>query len=1361
MARVVLAFGGAALGAALGGPLGARIGFGVGAIVGGVLFPPKSQNNKTPFPEDLDVQQSQLGSGVTRLHGTRGGLAGALLWLKGDKIDVKTVKDKVGGKGGFGAPSQTTVRYVRYATFIVGVCEAPDAEHRVLTIEMNGKPVADFRTDNNGALNSDLGEIEILTGGEDQLPDPDMQADLDVGDGASPEVIVNVTNALRGILAVKFKDWQLQDYGGSLPNVTFTATSEPTDEFPLITGANVFDSIQSSEDAVYRGGDGNFYAGGTGNLEIYDPISQTSLFNGTVANPLGLSDLAGGGGSGVSADGDLMMAKSNANNAGRLNFIDLKAAALVGQVGRSSLFPGRYDLFAGAAEVIRHHVHPTLADTDDDDNAVPAALIALRHTDSVSGVAQVNVFNPNRDGVSVAGRAATNIGVATKSVEGGNRTLGWPAIDDELKVWCPSNDANNFVVHEWQWDRSRDAYAAEDAGEDTYPVEFSATDITADIVDLGTSADYARTFWVKELNAVLILFRTYAYLFDCDSRTVIGEGIQVTAGTAATNLRTTMIGGVGVDGKIIFKDDSTHLSVLNVREWTLEVAKYDVTDWSVGNDTSNGGGYVYEVGGWLGVDKPDSYLLLFDRLIGGKRPLDEALQAEAVQSPLTASELTLTALSSDTTSIAFNGRGALNQIIQQWMTNHFFDLTEIDGKLTAVKRGGALAFTIDDDDLGAHLVGGPRPVSLLESRAPEHELPWRVDVDYISEDLNWETGNQHAKRIDEATASRAVASYTTGEVLADDEAKAVAERLLREAWEGRREYKAELPPNFIRLDPTDRGTVTRDSNSFPVRLIQSDRGADWIISLLFKHDRAIAYSPAVTGSVLSRDAPTFSNPVASELFLLDLPALRNDDSSMGHYQAAGPVVNQADWPGALSEESDDGVIWSPLADLVDGVGYGYAQSALPDVERWTVRDLDSSLVVRWVNGDAPATVSDTTWLARGAVYAIGAPGRWEIVLPRDVTDNGDGSYTLSTFLRGRLGTEDATSSHEIGDAVVRLDAAALRFVNRDLLALNDEQLYRVTTLGQRLPTTERQNFTDIGRSLRPLSPTNIKLSRESNGDITIRLNRRTKQPEGFWVSFACPLVELSESYEVDIHIGETATIARTLTVDESQTVAYTRPQQLTDGNAGDYSQPVIELPITNPGFETGDLTGWTTEAGSWSVVTTSPHSGTFHARGTGGIGVTDILVGDMIDLVAAGVDTTKIDNRVYAFIASAWWANENHTNNNLDRCWMGVRFYDVGMAVLSTDAATTESDVSAYEQVTHVAIVPTGTRYAATVLYRKEGHTGGTGLSHKMRVDDVTFEYAPIAVAGFDLDAYQISDVLASVAGDAGRGIARSRSFTI
>jgi hypothetical protein len=40
--------------------------------------------------------------------------------------------------------------------------------------------------------------------------------------------------------------------------------------------------------------------------------------------------------------------------------------------------------------------------------------------------------------------------------------------------------------------------------------------------------------------------------------------------------------------------------------------------------------------------------------------------------------------------------------------------------------------------------------------------------------------------------------------------------------------------------------------------------------------------------------------------------------------------------------------------------------------------------------------------------------------------------------------------------------------------------------------------------------------------------------------------------------------------------------------------------MTNPGFETGDMTDWTTT--TWSVVTTQPHSGTYDAHDAGGSG---------------------------------------------------------------------------------------------------------------------------------------------------------------
>jgi hypothetical protein len=62
----------------------------------------------------------------------------------------------------------------------------------------------------------------------------------------------------------------------------------------------------------------------------------------------------------------------------------------------------------------------------------------------------------------------------------------------------------------------------------------------------------------------------------------------------------------------------------------------------------------------------------------------------------------------------------------------FFDVVESGAELKLVKRGGSIAATIPDDDLGAHAFGADSPASVSIQRTQEVDLPSRVSVRYAN-----------------------------------------------------------------------------------------------------------------------------------------------------------------------------------------------------------------------------------------------------------------------------------------------------------------------------------------------------------------------------------------------------------------------------------------------------------------------------------------------------------------------------------------------------------------------------------------------------------------------------------------------------
>jgi Putative phage tail protein len=1341
MAQLAIGLAGAAIGGAVApvgfsllGLGGAQLGFLGGALLGGALFPGPTTVSRGPRIEDLRVQVSTLGRPIPRVHGTYQ-VAGNVIWSAG--IKETAVKEEVGGKGGLTGPSQKSVRYLYSASLAIGICAGPIAG--VLRIKADGKLVADYRAGNTGPTVGDAAAIRVHLGGETQVPDPLLQADLGVAD----------TPAYRGLAYVVVEELQLADFGNRIPNFSFEVATEGSAAFPLVSTSGV-NAVASSGEDFFRGPDGLFYSFAGSDISVFDPIGQRLLFDDAIADPNGVSTLGSGGGVAVRDDGEYAYVMGTDGNFSKLNTVHLGSMSVLAAIGPgptfSFPFAGRFDFPAGSATVrTRRHAFDVFTGADGEASIRPQ-LIAAHWVGGIAGGNKIVVVNPNIAAYAPQAHRYGIVGeIAAGSEIGAGRTLGWPALDDDLNVWCASTDASRVWLHRFRFDLFRDGEYLRNppgqekfSGPDTLPLESAESEITAAIVELGGGGVTVRLAWVREANALLLELAGYVYLFDCTSGTVVGGALRVTTNGAQTTTKTALQGGVQADGRMIFKWDAGTLALLDVYNWTVEPQKYELADWGGIGTTQHGGGYVPELNAWVGLSKPNARTLFLDRFGDGAKPLDRVMSDELLLSGLAAGEIDLGALAGDAVSgYAVATQGRVRDNVEALARLHRFDLVEIDSRLTAVRRGGALAFAIPEADQGAYAAGAARPVSLLESRAAEQALPWRIDLTYVSRAAEYEPATQHDKRVDEATASRRALSLSTPEVLDDDSAKQAVRALLAEAWEAALEYETALGPKYLRLDPSDRGTLARGGAALPVRVLQTDLGADWIVRLRARRDSGSIYAQAAAGTPVAYPSPDgIGRETPSRMFLLDLPLLRDADNSFGLYVAAGPRFADAAWPGALISDSDDGVAFEALADLPAAATYGFAVDRLPEQPRWTVVDRTSSLTLRLVAGEPPASVSDGAFMNNGSAWLIGE----ELVLVRDVADNGDGTYTFSHLLRARLGTEDRLAGHAPGERVVRLDAGAVRRVRTSIARLDRARYFRVDTLGAGLPSTVFEVFTNGGRCLRPLSPFHVQVARQGNGDLVVTWVRRTRLAEGWRGRLAAALGETAERYRIVLY-DPAGLAVRSVTVSGATAYTYARAEQIADGNGGDIGQPILPLSLANPGFESGDLTGWTVEAGAAAVVTSNPHSGGFHLRCSGGAGVTDVVIGDSVDLVAAGLDAGDLDNRAVVLRVAAWWYNENPANNALDRCWMGVRFYDAAMAELSTDAAT-PSAVGGYELVSHLATPPGGTRYAAAVLFRKEGHSGGTGLSHKMGVDDVSLEWAPVGSPDISFDLQQLSDAV-------------------
>lgn len=196
--QLALTVAGAAIGWQIGGPQGAAIGASIGSSAGAYFFGPEIPDIQGPRLSDLKVQTSTFGAPIPIVYGAYR-LTGNVIYST-DIIETRK-DEEVGGKGGPSA-TQTTYSYSVYCA--VGICEGPvDGVRRIWA---NGKLIYNADT---GLIDSDIGDMRIYLGGEDQEPDPYWQG------------VYTDVPAHRGLVYVAFDNLQLATFGNRIPNFSF------------------------------------------------------------------------------------------------------------------------------------------------------------------------------------------------------------------------------------------------------------------------------------------------------------------------------------------------------------------------------------------------------------------------------------------------------------------------------------------------------------------------------------------------------------------------------------------------------------------------------------------------------------------------------------------------------------------------------------------------------------------------------------------------------------------------------------------------------------------------------------------------------------------------------------------------------------------------------------------------------------------------------------------------------------------------------------------------------------------------------------------------------------------------------------
>ncbi len=527
--------------------------------------------------------------------------------------------------------------------------------------------------------------------------------------------------------------------------------------------------------------------------------------------------------------------------------------------------------------------------------------------------------------------------------------------------------------------------------------------------------------------------------------------------------------------------------------------------------------------------------------------LPDSITNICLRAGLTAGQIDVTGLAGITLPVRALVVGQVSSarsVLDMMASVYFFDIVLSD-KLYFRARGGASALTLAYADLGVSASGDmvdPLPLT----QAAELEVPAQVALTYNSIDSDFQTDTQYSDRLLTGQESTSAVQVPMG--FTASEAKQIVDKMLADqAW--RLRTTIALGMEYTRLEPTDVITATSDNGSqYRLRLLKRTE-SDGVLTFEGVIDDATVLTQAGTTSTGIAAQTTVAALPTTALELLDIPPLSDTEDQAGIYVAVSGSA--ADWTLGALYESVDGTTYTLNTTITDQAAIGACTTTLGD---WTGGNIFDDVSSVTVNVGTIQTLSsysrDTVLIGAAPAYVIGS----EIVYALNATLVSPGVYTLSGFLRGRRGTDWASTGHVAAERFVELlpTGDGIRFASLNAVDLGGLRYYKGVSAGQLLSAVTAKTVTPAGITLKPFSPVNARVNRDAT-DHVITWNRRTRLSTRLVGSLPiyAPLGEASEAYEVEIfassaHATAGAPVVRTITA-TAQTCTYTSAQRTTDG----------------------------------------------------------------------------------------------------------------------------------------------------------------------------------------------------------------------
>jgi hypothetical protein len=436
------------------------------------------------------------------------------------------------------------------------------------------------------------------------------------------------------------------------------------------------------------------------------------------------------------------------------------------------------------------------------------------------------------------------------------------------------------------------------------------------------------------------------------------------------------------------------------------------------------------------------------------------------------------------------------------------------GKLVFFDKENAEVVDVDLNDCGE------QPYVIEISQRAQDQLPSDVIVNYIDPAQDWQQGSQRAARALPNRLNTEIVQLPL--VMQQNEAHALASRLLWQAWTEQRRVKLRLPPKYLRVLEGDVLRVTPDQE-YMVRVTNILRGDTFALEIegVVQFAGAFSHTGVFDDRVKTPRRPY--KPPIMDAVPLDLPALEIGDEVDTNIYVAGRRRNPGDqFAGAvlyvsgkssggfkehdvLSFESNIGTLETTLPNTFTDPNFSIAQPV--PLHRWVWHhSIDVKL-------PEPVSTADRDEVYEGAnALAIGSPtSGWEVIQFLQAEALGGDIYRLSGLLRGRRGTPPLV--HAPGVQVVVLSASTLAKHTTNSGA-SGKRYYKLVGAQGEISDAPATLMVIGGATHRTWSPHNVRAT-GGTGTRTITWSPRTRSFIDDWLTNTATSIDANQ-YKIEI-----------------------------------------------------------------------------------------------------------------------------------------------------------------------------------------------------------------------------------------------------